>query len=105
MAQGCGAGNWNAAGGGRKVMRCLQHFAVGCFTFWGGLRIGWPGFWREAGREGEREPQNRKTAEFWFLMGREVLRMADTMLEEFQAWRTGKPLRYGVTPAMLRTMA
>jgi phosphoglycerate dehydrogenase-like enzyme len=38
-------------------------------------------------------------------MGTEVLRMADTMLEEFQAWRTGKPLRYGVTPAMLQTMA
>ena len=35
----------------------------------------------------------------------EVLRMADYMIEEFGAWRAGKPLRYGVTLEMLKTMA
>lgn len=38
-------------------------------------------------------------------MGTEVLRMTDTMLEEFQAWRTGQPLRYAVSLEMLKTMA
>jgi phosphoglycerate dehydrogenase-like enzyme len=37
--------------------------------------------------------------------GGEVVRMADYCLEEFAAWREGKPLRYGVTKAMLETMA
>jgi len=38
-------------------------------------------------------------------MGSEVLRMADTVLEEFQSWRAGRPLRYAVTRSMLKTMA
>jgi phosphoglycerate dehydrogenase-like enzyme len=37
--------------------------------------------------------------------GNEVLRMADYCLEEFQAWREGRPLKYRVTRAMLETMA
>lgn len=37
--------------------------------------------------------------------GDEVLRLADYCLEEFAAWKAGKPLRYGVTRAMLDTMA
>ncbi len=35
----------------------------------------------------------------------EVLRMADTVIEEFLAWRDGGSLRYAVTPDMLTTMA
>lgn len=35
----------------------------------------------------------------------EVGRIADTLLEEFEAWRDGRPLRYAVTPRMLQTMA
>ncbi|MFZ4394714.1 MAG: hydroxyacid dehydrogenase [Kiritimatiellia bacterium] len=38
-------------------------------------------------------------------MGTEVLRMADLMLEEFQSWRAGQPLRYAVSLEMLKTMA
>jgi hypothetical protein len=38
-------------------------------------------------------------------MGDEVVRMADTMIEEFAAWREGRPLRYAVTAKMLETMA
>ena len=38
-------------------------------------------------------------------IGGEVTRMADTMIEEFLAWSSGKPLRYAVTAGMLRTMA
>lgn len=37
--------------------------------------------------------------------GKEVVRMADYCLEEFEAWKAGRPLRYQVTPAMLDTMA
>ena len=37
--------------------------------------------------------------------GNEVVRMADACLEEFQAWRFGKPLRYQVTAGMLERMA
>lgn len=37
--------------------------------------------------------------------GDEVLRMADYILEEFDSWREGLPLRYAVTPAILETMA
>lgn len=37
--------------------------------------------------------------------GKEVVRMADLCLEEFEAWKAGRPLRYQVTPAMLDTMA
>ena len=35
----------------------------------------------------------------------EVLRMADTMIEEYQRWVDGQPLRYAVTQAMLARMA
>ena len=38
-------------------------------------------------------------------IGEEVSQMADTVIEEFLAWRDGRPLRYGVTLDMLRTMA
>lgn len=37
--------------------------------------------------------------------GNEVVRMADTCLEEFRAWRAGRPLRYQVTRDMLAKMA
>lgn len=37
--------------------------------------------------------------------GKEVVRMADTCLEEFEAWKAGRPLRYQVTAEMLATMA
>jgi phosphoglycerate dehydrogenase-like enzyme len=37
--------------------------------------------------------------------GNEVVRMADYCLEEFRAWRDGRPLRYRVTREMLETMA
>lgn len=38
-------------------------------------------------------------------INREVGRVADYMLDEFQAWRTGRPLRWAVTPEMLLAMA
>ncbi|XHR31101.1 MAG: NAD(P)-dependent oxidoreductase [Chthoniobacteraceae bacterium] len=38
-------------------------------------------------------------------LGDEVVRMADYMIEEFQRWENGEPLRYAVTKEMLRTMA
>ncbi len=38
-------------------------------------------------------------------IGDEVVRMADYIIEEFEAWQSGKPLRYGVSPEMLETMA
>jgi phosphoglycerate dehydrogenase-like enzyme len=38
-------------------------------------------------------------------IGDELVRMADYCLEEFAAWRDGKPLRYSVSPSMLETMA
>lgn len=38
-------------------------------------------------------------------IGDEVVRMADTVLEEFDLWRSGQPLRYAVTPQLLETMA
>ena len=37
--------------------------------------------------------------------GNEVVRMADYCLEEFRAWRAGRPLRYQVTKKMLDRMA
>lgn len=37
--------------------------------------------------------------------GKEVVRMADYCLEEFQAWSQGRPLRYQVTPELLEKMA
>jgi phosphoglycerate dehydrogenase-like enzyme len=37
--------------------------------------------------------------------GNEVVRMADLCLEEFAAWKSGRPLRYQVTLGMLEMMA
>ena len=37
-------------------------------------------------------------------VGDEVVRMADCIIEEFQAWESGKPLRYRVTREVLSTM-
>ena len=37
--------------------------------------------------------------------GNEVVRMADYCLEEFRAWKEGRPLKYRVTPEMLEKMA
>ena len=37
-------------------------------------------------------------------VGDEVVRMADCMIEEFQAWESGKPLRYRITKEVLATM-
>jgi phosphoglycerate dehydrogenase-like enzyme len=37
--------------------------------------------------------------------GNEVVRLADYCLEEFRAWRDGKPLKYRVTREMLEKMA
>ncbi len=36
--------------------------------------------------------------------GHEVVRLADCAIQEFEAWRDGKPLRYQVTPEIFRTM-
>ncbi len=38
-------------------------------------------------------------------IGDEVVRMADTMISEFDAWQSGEPTRFGVSLAMLETMA
>jgi len=38
-------------------------------------------------------------------IGDEVVRMADTMIEEFDAWKVGNPTRFSVSLAMLETMA
>ena len=37
-------------------------------------------------------------------VGDEVVRMADCMIEEFQAWESGKPPRYRITKEVLATM-
>ena len=37
-------------------------------------------------------------------VGNEVVRMADCMIEEFQSWEAGKPLRYRITKEVLATM-
>jgi phosphoglycerate dehydrogenase-like enzyme len=36
--------------------------------------------------------------------GHEVVRLADCAIDEFEAWRAGKPLRYQVTRDIFRTM-
>ena len=38
-------------------------------------------------------------------IGDEVVRMADYMIDEFERWARGEPLRYAVTLEMLETMA
>jgi phosphoglycerate dehydrogenase-like enzyme len=50
-------------------------------------------------------PNVRLTSHIAGSTGREVVRMADFALEEFEAWAQGKPLRYAVSAAMLETMA
>jgi phosphoglycerate dehydrogenase-like enzyme len=37
-------------------------------------------------------------------VGHEVVRLADCVIEEFEAWQAGKPLRYQVTKDVFRTM-
>lgn len=37
-------------------------------------------------------------------IGHEVVRLADCVIEEFEAWQAGKPLRYRVTKDVFRTM-
>jgi phosphoglycerate dehydrogenase-like enzyme len=37
-------------------------------------------------------------------IGNEVVRLADCVIEEFQAWDAGRPLRYQVTPEIFATM-
>jgi phosphoglycerate dehydrogenase-like enzyme len=37
-------------------------------------------------------------------VGHEVVRLADCVIEEFEAWQTGKPLRYRVTKEVFKTM-
>ena len=37
-------------------------------------------------------------------VGDEVVRMADCMIEELQAWESGEPLRYRITKEVLSTM-
>jgi phosphoglycerate dehydrogenase-like enzyme len=37
-------------------------------------------------------------------IGDEVTRLADVIIEEFEAWNAGKPLRYQVTPEVFATM-
>jgi phosphoglycerate dehydrogenase-like enzyme len=38
-------------------------------------------------------------------IGDEVTRMADYIIEEFQVWQEGRPLRYAVSLQQLETMA
>lgn len=45
------------------------------------------------------------TAHLAGSLGDEVVRMADYMISEFDAWQNGKPTRFSVTLAMLETMA
>jgi phosphoglycerate dehydrogenase-like enzyme len=37
-------------------------------------------------------------------IGDEVTRLADAVIEEFEAWEAGKPLQYQVTREILETM-
>jgi phosphoglycerate dehydrogenase-like enzyme len=45
------------------------------------------------------------TAHLAGSLGDEVVRMADYMIEEFEAWKTNLPTRFNVSLAMLETMA
>lgn len=50
-------------------------------------------------------PNVRLTLHIAGSIGDELARMADYVIEEFDVWRDGKPLRYAVTMEMLETMA
>lgn len=50
-------------------------------------------------------PNVQITSHIAGAVGDEVGRLAETILEEFEAWRGGGPLRYAVTLPMLETMA
>lgn len=50
-------------------------------------------------------PNVHLTAHIAGALNDEVVRMADYCIEEFIAWRDGRPLRYAVTLPMLETMA
>jgi phosphoglycerate dehydrogenase-like enzyme len=50
-------------------------------------------------------PNAHLTSHIAGSIGMEVVRMADYVIEEFQAWDAGKPLRYAVSLAQLETMA
>lgn len=50
-------------------------------------------------------PNVRLTSHIAGSIGDEVVRMADYVLEEFDAWEAGRPLRWAVTPSLLETMA
>lgn len=52
-----------------------------------------------------RLPNTRLSSHIAGSIGDEVLRMADTILEEFDRWERGDPLRFRVTPDMLAWMA
>lgn len=50
-------------------------------------------------------PNVHLTSHIAGAINEEVVRMADCMIEEFQAFQAGKPLRFAVTKKMLETMA
>lgn len=50
-------------------------------------------------------PNVRLSSHIAGAIGDEVGRVAEVVIEEFQAWELGKPLRYAVTEAMLASMA
>lgn len=50
-------------------------------------------------------PNARLSSHIAGAIGDEVRRVAELVIEEFQAWEKGKPLRYAVTEAMLEAMA
>lgn len=52
-----------------------------------------------------RLPNVRLSSHIAGSIGDEVLRMADTMIEEFDRWQRGEPLLWRVTPDMLAWMA
>ena len=50
-------------------------------------------------------PNVRLSSHIAGSIGDEVVRMADFVLDEFEAWQAGRLLRYAVTPQLLETMA
>ncbi len=50
-------------------------------------------------------PNVHLTSHIAGVIGDEVLRMADLCIEEFEAWDSGKPLRYAITLPMLDRLA
>jgi phosphoglycerate dehydrogenase-like enzyme len=51
------------------------------------------------------QPNMRLSSHIAGSLGDEHARLADYAIEEFIAWRDGRPLRFAVTEAMLETMA